>query len=131
MSAPTACSFVLVQIERVVDEELDERVAVQRVVELLAGDAGGIDHAHLTVELFEVPFLRELGDAVGEHRALHGGRDRLERFVADVATVEDLLAAPVDHLALLVHHLVVLEHVFADLEVAVFDGALRTLDRAW
>ena len=32
-----------------------------------------------------------------------------------------------DHLALLVHHLVVLEDVLADLEVAVFDGALRAL----
>ena len=85
---------------------------------------------HLTIELLEIPLLRELGDAVGEHRAFHRGRDRLDRFFAELATVEDLLAAPVDHLALLVHHLVVLEHVLADLEVAVFDGALRALDRA-
>ena len=55
--------------------------------------------------------------------------DRLERGVAQVLAVEDLLAALVDHLALLVHHLVVLEDVLADLEVAVLHGALRALDR--
>ena len=55
--------------------------------------------------------------------------DRLDRGVAEVFAVEDLLAAPVDDLALLVHHLVVLEHVLADLEVAVLDRALRALDR--
>ena len=55
--------------------------------------------------------------------------DGVERGVAQVVAVEDLLAALVDHLALLVHHLVVLEDVLADLEVAVLHGALRPLDR--
>ena len=55
--------------------------------------------------------------------------DRFERGVAQVVTVEDLLTASVDDFALLVHHLVVLEDVLADLEVAVFDGALSPFDR--
>ena len=59
-------------------------------------------------------------DRVGE--VLH--RRRLE-----VLPVEDLIAAPVDHLALLVHHLVVLEDVLADLGVLRLDGGLGTLDR--
>ncbi len=83
----------------------------------------------LAIELVEIPVLGELARAVGEHRAIDGGGDRLERFVAQVVAVEDLLAALVDHLALLVHHLVVLEHVLADLEVAILDRALRALDR--
>ena len=67
--------------------------------------------------------------AVLVHEAADRRLDRVDRGVAKVFAVEDLLAAPVDDLALLVHHLVVLEHVLADLEVAVLDRALRTLDR--
>ena len=52
----------------------------------------------------------------------------LQRLVAQVGAVEDLVAALVDDLALLVHHLVVLEDVLADLGVALLDGVLRPLD---
>ncbi len=41
---------------------------------------------------------------------------------------QQLLAELVDRLALLVHHVVVLEQVLADVEVALFDLALRVLD---
>ncbi len=51
-----------------------------------------------------------------------------EGLLPQVGPVEDLLAAPVDHLALLVHDLVVLEDVLADLGVAGLDRALGLLD---
>ena len=83
------------------------------------------------MELVEVPVLGELArGSTSIDEPVDGACDRVERLlVAEVVAVEDLLAAPVDHLALLVHHLVVLEDVLADLEVAVLDGALRALDR--
>ena len=79
-------------------------------------------------QLVDVPVLGELAAAVLVDQAADRALDRLERGVAQVFAVEDLLAAPVDDLALLVHHLVVLEDVLADLEVAVLDRALRALD---
>ena len=60
--------------------------------------------------------------------AVDGLGEVLDRLLAQVGAVEDLVAAPVDHLALLVHDLVVLEDVLADLGVALLDGVLRPLD---
>ena len=79
-------------------------------------------------QLLDVPVLRELAFAVQVDLAADRALDRFDRGFAQVLTVEHLLAALVDDLALLVHHFVVLEDVLADLEVAVFDGALRALD---
>ena len=84
--------------------------------------------ARVFEQAFGVPLLDELAAAVLVDEPADRGVDRLERGVAEVFAVEDLLAAPVDDLALLVHHLVVLEHVLADLEVAILDRALRALD---
>ena len=82
------------------------------------------------MELVEVPVLGELARAVRGDRAGRSASSIASSACSrEVFAVEDLLAAPVDHLALLVHHLVVLEDVLADLEVAVLDGALRALDR--
>ena len=115
--------------QRVTNDELAELVDVVNLAQLLELDAGRERDQQVAVELVEIPLLGELTRAMLGDEAIGGVLDRLERLVAEVLAVEDLLAAPVDHLALLVHHLVVLEDVLADLEVAVLDGALRALDR--
>ena len=130
VSLPIVLLLRLVLVERLADDELAELVDLLRhVVELLAGQLGRERGDEVAVQLVEIPVLGELS---GAERVDDAGStasvDRLERLVAEVLAVEDLLAALVDDLALLVHHLVVLEDVLADLEVAVLDRALRPLD---
>src|SRR5262249_54710158 len=126
--APDRLFLLLVQLDRVVGKRLHDLLPV-RQVELVARHPRRERGLDLVVELVEVPLLGVLGRTPGLDRVPDGALDGLERLVAQVTAVEDLLAAHVDHLALLVHDLVVLEDVLADLEVAILDRALRTFDR--
>ena len=63
--------------------------------------------------------------AVVQHVVAHGAYG-----VADVVARQQLVALLVDHLALVVRHVVVFEQLLADVEVALFDLALRVFDRA-
>ena len=102
--SPQAASLVDVERGR---PEADELLGQPVEIPLVVGDRRAVR-------------LDQRVDGIGE--ILH--RRRLE-----VLAVEDLIAAPVDHLALLVHHLVVLEDVLADLGVLRLDRGLGALDR--
>ena len=80
------------------------------------------------------PFADRVGDV---HLAevivggfLHRVVDVTQREFAHTASFDDRLTEAVERAALVLHRLVVLEDVLAHLEVALFDFALRLLDRA-
>ena len=77
-----------------------------------------------------IGLLHLVGDALERLDLAHlaGGLAVLVEHLGRVDAEEQLLADLVDRLALLVHHVVVLEQVLADVEVALFDLALRVLD---
>ena len=121
--------LLLVQRDRVVEQELFERLLARCVGELLFGEPRREVGLHRGEQLFDVPLLDEVAFAEQVDLPADRALDRVERGVAQVFTVEHLLAAPVDDLALLVHDFVVLEDVLADLEVAVFDRGVARARR--
>ena len=76
----------------------------------------------------EVPLLGVLRRARRGHHLGHRALEQLDGVLVQVLSVDDLVAAAVDHLALLVHHVVVLEDVLAGFGVAALDGVLGPLD---
>ena len=66
---------------------------------------------------------------VAVHGVLHRVLDVLEDEFLDAATLEHVLAHPVEHAALHVHRFVVLEDILADEEVSLLDLPLRANDR--
>ena len=119
-----------VRLERVVDELLGDRVAVEPA-QLLLGHAGAVDRLHRDDERAEVPFLAHLVLQVRERDAGdHLGDPVLAHELGEVLAVEDAPPLLVDLLALHVHHVVVLEDVLPGDEVLLLDLLLRVLDLA-
>src|SRR5215203_4280769 len=118
-----------VQLERVLDQQLDELRAVDLLaVELLDAEVDVEDLVELDPEPVEVPVLDEVAGRVLLDEPLDHLGDLLARRLAHVLTLEHAVAVLVDDLPLLVHHVVVLEHALADQEVLLLDLALGVLD---
>ena len=119
----------LVVHRRIGHHHLVDLVGVGGVLELPDRDRVRPERAEFLGEPLEIPLVVGDGGAVGSDQRVDRLGEIVHRSDAQVFTVEDLIAALVDHLALLVHHLVVLEDVLADLGVLGLDGGLGPLDR--
>ncbi len=128
---PERLLALLVGLEGVVDELLDELLAVRDVdllAELVDGDVRAVEGLHGGDEVLEIPLLRELRIGRMANSCVDDLADPLAHLVGEILALEHAPALLVDDHALRVHDVVVLEDVLARDEVLLLDLLLRVLD---